>query len=198
MGGKRMSVRQLKELIFQKKWDSIVKQYLVSDICLSLNFSEAMNLTNHLFYDDIQNDENQQYALKLAFEIKNRFKSDWEQDWKNEIFLGNLCDMLWLYEERYLCYKRAYDKLLDPPHELLLFLAGCQFAPDPPITKDESEFYLKKALDKKVTAEAALMMRSLSRDKNDQHQEKYWDGIYKKLDKEKVHASIVVPDVLQK
>lgn len=192
-----MSLNKLKELISQKKWDRLIRQYSANDVCLSLSFSEAMHLTEHLFYDDIRNDENQQFALKLAFEIKNHFKNEWEQDWKNDIFLGNLCDMLWLYEERYLCYKRAYEKLSDPSHELLLLLAGCQFAPEPPITEEESEFYLRKALEKQVTAEAALMMRSLYRDKNDQHQEKYWDRMYKKLDKEDVHSDVIVPNVLR-
>lgn len=98
----------------------------------------------------MQDDTTQQFALNLAFEIKNIFKTEWENDWENDVFLGDLCSILWLYEEQYICCKRAYDKLTDPPAALLLLLAGCHSAPGtPPITEEESESYLKKAIEKK-------------------------------------------------
>ena len=67
-------------------------------------YSSTMHVVEHLFYDDIQDDEKQQYALKLVFEIKNYFRKDWEGNWKNDIFLGGLYEMLWQYDECYLCY----------------------------------------------------------------------------------------------
>lgn len=160
-----------------------------------------MHVVKHLFYDDIQENERQQYALKLAFEIKDLFKEEWESDWKNDVFMGHLCDMLWLYDERYVCYKRAYDKLEDPPAELFLLLSSCNSAPvTPPITDEESEFYLRKALERKLTYEIALKMRSLYRYKEDKSQEEYWDywdQIYRKLEKENVHCDLLIPDILK-
>lgn len=93
-------MNKIKEIISQKDWNSLIFNYSTKDFCLSLNFSEAMHVVKHLFYDDWQDDEKQQYALKLAFEIENRFKNDWESDWKNDVFLGGLCEMLWLYDKR--------------------------------------------------------------------------------------------------
>jgi hypothetical protein len=56
------------------------------------------------------------------------------------ITMDPLCEMSWLYDECYLCYKRAYDKLSTPPTELLLLLSDCDSAPGtPPITDEESE-----------------------------------------------------------
>lgn len=127
MGNHKMN--KIKELISQKDWSSLISNYSVKEVCSFLNFSEAMYIVEHLFYNNIQDDEKQQYALKLAFEIKDHFKKEWESDWKNDVFLGGLCEMLWLYDERYLCYKRAYDKLKDPPAELLLLLSNCNSAP---------------------------------------------------------------------
>lgn len=71
-----------------------------------------MRLAKHL--DDIQkNKANQQFALKLTSEIKSQFKNEWEKDQKNDVFLGLLCSILCFYEERYACYKRAYDTLVE-------------------------------------------------------------------------------------
>lgn len=191
-------MNKIKELISQKDWRSLVSNYSVKDVCSSLNFSEVMHVIKHLFYDDIQDDEKQQYALKLAFEVKDLFKKEWESDWKNDVFLGGLCVMLWLYDERYFCYKKAYDKLEDPPAELLLLLSDCNSAPgSPPITDEESEFYLRKAIEKKVTCEAAFTMRSLCKLKRDEFQAEYWDQMYKKLEKENVHSDQLIPDVLK-
>ncbi len=188
----------IKELISSKNWNLLISNYSIKEICLSLNFSEAMHVVEHLFYNDIQDDEKQQYALKLALEIKKIFKTEWESDWKNEVFLGGLCVMLWLYDERYFCYKKAYDQLEDPPAELLLLLSDCNSAPGtPPITDEESEFYLKKAAEKKLTCEIALSMRSFYKQKKDKSLESYWDQIYKKLEKENEHSKQIIPNVLK-
>ncbi|WP_068470552.1 hypothetical protein [Candidatus Protochlamydia phocaeensis] len=191
-------MNKIKELISQKDWGLLISNYSVEDVCSSLSFNDAMHIVEHLFYDDIQDDEKQQYALKLAFKIKEHFKKEWESDWKNDVFLGGLCEMLWLYDERYLCYKRAYDKLKDSPSELLLLLSNCNSAPGkPPITDEESEFYLRQAVDKNLTCEVALAMRSFYRLKEDKSQEEYWDQMYKKLEKENVHSGQIIPDVLK-
>lgn len=191
-------MNKIKDLISKRDWSLLIENYSVKEVCASLNFSEGMHIVEYLFYDDIQNDERQQYALKLAFEIKNNFKKDWEFDWKNEVFLGGLCEMLWLYDETYFCYKRAYDKLKNPPAELLLLLSNCNNAPGiPPITNEESEFYLRKSLEGKLTCEVALAMKSFYRLREDKTQENYWDGVYKKLEKENLHSEQLIPEVLK-
>jgi hypothetical protein len=196
MGYHKMN--KIKEIVSKKDWSSLISNYSVEHVCLSLSFSEAMHVVKHLFYDDIRDDEKQQYALKLVFEIKDHFKNEWESDWKNDIFLGGLCVMLWLYDERYLCYKRAYDQLKDPPIELLLLLSNCNRAPGtPPITDEDSEFYLRKAVEKKLTCEVALAMKSFYRIKKNKAQEDYWEEIYKKLKNENVHLDQLIPDVLK-
>lgn len=188
----------IKLLIYEKKWDLLITKYSPKEICLSLTFSEAMKLVKDLFYTDIQNDRNQQFALKLAFEIENYFKEDWEKDWKNDILLGDMCSILWLYQEQYIFYKRAYDKLSDPPAALLLLLAECLNAPDnSPITEEEAETYLKRSADKKITFETALMMRTFFEEKGDSSQVEYWNQIYEKLKKENIHAELLVPDVFK-
>lgn len=192
-------MNKIKELIYNKDWDSLILSFTVEEICSSLTFSESMHTVNHLFFDDFRDDDRQQYALKLAFQIKEHFKDQWENDWKNEMYLGGLCNTLWLYEEEYQCYKRAYEKFEDPPIELLLRLSGCNIAPPPaPITDEESEFYLKKALEKKLTYEVASAFRYFYRWKEDKAQENYWDKVCKKLKKYDQGLIFLSPDILKK
>lgn len=191
-------MNKIKKIIAQENWESLILNCSVEEVCSHLNFSEAMHTVEHLFYNDIQDDEKQQYSLKLAFKIKDFFKEEWESDWKNNVFLGGLCEMLWLYDERYSCYKNAYDKLKNPPAELLLLLSGCNSAPGtPPITNEESEFYLRKALEEKLTCETALAMRSFYKIKEDSSQEEYWNQIYNKLENENIHLEPIIPDILK-
>lgn len=192
------AMNKIKDLASKKDWCSLISNYPVKNICTSLNFTEAMHVVKHLFYDDIRDDEKQQYALKLAFEIKKHFKKEWDNDWKNDVFLGGLCVNLWRYDDRYICYKNAYDRLKDPPAELLFLLSVCNRAPGtPPITEEEAEQYLKKSLEKKITAESAFAMKNIYKHQGDKFQEEYWEQMYKKLENEKVHFDQLVPDVLK-
>jgi hypothetical protein len=188
----------VKEMVTQKGWAALVENCAIKDVCAALTFKEVMHVVQHLFYGDIQDDEKQQYALSLAFEVKDHFNEEWESDWKNDVFLGDLCVMLWRYDERYFYYKRAYDKLKDPPVELMLLLAECNHAPGvPPISDEESEYYLKKATEKKVTAEGAFMMKSFYRFKGDRVLEMYWDRMYERLEAANIHSNQIIPDVLK-
>ncbi len=192
-------MNKIEKTISKKEWNSLISNYTVKDICLSLSFDKAMQLVKNLFYDDIQDDEKQQYALRLAYEIKDHFSDTWEKDWKNEIFLGDLCVMLWLYDERYECYKKAYDKLKDPPEELLLLLSNCNRAPgNPPISNEESEFYLREALKKNLTCEVAQAMKNYFKIKKNKFQEDYWNQMYKNLAVRNVHSNHIIPDVFKK
>jgi len=192
-------MNKIKETISHRNWNSLITEYSPREVCLLLNFSEAMWLAKHLVYDDMQNDSNQQFGLKLVFEIKSHFKSEWEGDWKNDVFLGDLCSFLCFYDEQYVFYKTAYDKLTDPPASLLLLLAGCQNAPGiPPITEEEAESYLRKAAKKKITFETALMMRTLCERKGHKSQSEYWDQMYQKLEKKNICSDLLIPDVFKK
>lgn len=191
--------KKIKELITAQDWDLLILVYSFKEICFSLNFSEAMHVVDRLFFEDFCNDDRQQYALKLAFKMKEHFKNEWESDWKNEVYLGNLCNVLWCYEEEYHCYKRAYERLEDPPIELLLCLAHCNNGPPPvPITAEETEFYLKKALEKELTYRVASTLRYFYERKKDKSQERYWNRMCKKLKNNDEVLVLPPPDALKK
>lgn len=190
-------MKTLTEFIANKQWDLLIANYTPKEICQGLSFPESMRLTKHIFYDDMHNDEHQKFGLALALEIKDHYQNEWVKDWKNEVFLGDLYSFQWLYDEQYACYKSAYDKS-DRPAELLLLMASCKNAPGKaPITKEESEEYLKKSIEKKLTYESALMMRTLFEEKKDKTQTDYWDKLYKTLEKENICSELIIPDVFR-
>ena len=77
-------MNKIKRHFLLNEWAELSSNYSIKDVCLSLSFKEAMNAVNHLFFDDICDNEKQQYALKLCLEIKIHF-NEWENDWKNEV-----------------------------------------------------------------------------------------------------------------
>ncbi|MBA3602846.1 MAG: hypothetical protein H0W50_04230 [Parachlamydiaceae bacterium] len=115
-------------------------------------------------------------------------------DWKNEVFLGHLYSILWLYEDQYNCYKKAFNMLSEPPEALILLLAGCDNSTS--LNKNISENLLFEAVNKKITYEAAIMMRALYRRKHDIQKENHWGTICKELKDKNVHSEIIIPDVL--
>jgi len=187
----------LLHIISEGKWDEIVKKFAIDEICHFLSYKETMALAFDLFFENFTDDDIPEFAVRLFFSIKKHYSSEWNSDWKNDAFLGKLCSVIWQYDEMYQCFKEAYDKLSDPPDSLLLLLAGCNSAPEkPPINDEESEKYLRRALAKKLTYEAALMMRALSRDNNETKQEEYWDRMCDDLEKRNVHTETIIPDIL--
>lgn len=188
---------KLNAIISQKKWNSIISDYSVKQICSELNFNESMHLANDIFFENMHDDKLQQFALNLTQEIRNHFKKEWENDWKNDIFLGHLYSILWCYDQQYFAYKRAYDMLEDPPESLLLLLASCNTAPGtPPINDFDSEKYLMRAISKEITYEGALMMKTLYKNKGNDNQMEYWSKKCEELKKKDIHTKVMIPDVL--
>lgn len=193
-----LTKEELSKLIHEENWSSITKKNSPESLVEIFDYQECMALAYHLFFKNFRDDHIPEFAVQLLFSIRDKYITEWNNDWKNDVFLGQLCGLTWRYNEEYVCHKRAYNKLKDPPDSLLLLLAGCSGAPGtPPISDQESEIYLKRAIEKKITYESAVMMRGLSRDKNDQKQEKYWDTMCQELKKNNIHTDPIIPNVLK-
>ncbi len=107
-----------------------------------------------------------------------------------------MCGLVSEYAEQYSCYKKAYDALQDPPDTLLLLLAGCINAPDVFLmTEEESAEYLQRALAKKYTYEAAVMMRQYYQLKCNKLETEYWGVLCDELEKNNVYVEAIVPEV---
>jgi len=192
-----MTREELLQLFKNRNWE-IIKNISFDNLVALLNYQECMSLAYDLFAENIGEDDYLDLSIRLFFFIRDNFLEEWNTDWKNDAFLGQLCGLTWRYSQRFDCYKRAYDKLSDPPDSLLLLISGSNSTPDaPPISDQESEMYLKRALAKKLTFEAAVKMRGLARRKKDSNLEIYWDKMCKELKQKNIHVEAIIPFLFQ-
>ncbi len=181
----------------EENWLDITKKFDIKKVTKVLEFKECMSLAYDLFFKNFYDDDIQDFAVRLFFLIRDEYQSNWNDDWKNNVLLGELCGLTWRYNERYECYKTAYEQVVDPSDALLLLLAGCNSTPGiPPISDKEAEEFLKKAIEKKVTYESAIMMRGLYRNKNEKKLENYWDKMCTELKEKNIHTETIKPDIL--
>jgi hypothetical protein len=186
----------LNELIQKQEWAAITQNFTIDFLIHNLNYVNAMQVASDLFFNNFDDGTIQEFSVAMLFSIRKAFPEEWDKDWKNDVFLGQLCGLVWKYEEQYQFYKRAYEKLLDPPDCLLLLLADCNSMPGRPcISDEESEEFVKMAIKKKLTYEAALMMRSICRDKEDKISEDYWNKKMQELEQANIHTDVIAPDV---
>lgn len=194
---KIMDKETILQLISNEKWFDLVREFNVNDIDHLFNYRDSMALAYDLFFKNLEIDKIQNFSISLFFSISHAYPTEWNADWKTDAFLGNLCSITWKYDEMYELYKKAYDKLTDPPESLLLLLAGCNSVPGiPPISDLESKQYLQRAIAKKMTYEAALMMKGLAMDNEDKELEDYWDRICQELTQKNIHTETIIPDIL--
>jgi hypothetical protein len=192
-----MVFQRLFKILSKKRWQYLIAIYSPQKICAQISFKEAMHLVERLFFEDFRNNDNQQFGLKLVVEIRQFFTKDWKSDWKNDVFLGDMYNLLYFDVEGYNCCKRAYDSLTNPPESLLLSMAYYFGSENSILTEKEYEFYVRMAIEKKLTSESALMMRTLYRSRGDKDQEKHWNQIYEKLENDNVHSEVITPNVFK-
>jgi hypothetical protein len=183
--------------IHNSDYKAIIEYFSPYCIVSLLDYKDCMLLANDMFSKNSHDPDIQGYGIKLFLAIRDHFSSQWHKDWKNDIFLGGLCGMVWLYSQEYEYYRQVYERLQDPPEAVLLRVAG--FLNQPPgevcISEEEAVNLVRRALEKKATYEAAIMMRSLSRSKGDTVQEQYWDTMAERLDQQNIHTDPLTPDI---
>jgi hypothetical protein len=180
----------------KQQWSVIIEKFTQDFLIHELGYATSMHLANDLFSNNFDDTRIQEFSVTMFFLIRKIFSVEWDKDWKNDVFLGQLCDLAYKYKERYECYKRAYDKLDDPSDSLLLLLAGCNSQPGKPCVSDkEAEEFVKMAVKKKLTYESALMMRSICRNKEDKAGEVYWNKKMEELEQANIHTDVIDPDV---
>jgi len=105
--------------------------------------------------------------------------------------LGSACNITGKYDERYDAYKRAFDKLKNPPPELLIELARCCICPGhPPISYDDAIDLVNRALVDVAYSDGIGLLSHLDSLKDDKENEAYWNEILKNSNQAVVSASI--------
>jgi hypothetical protein len=156
-----------------------------------------MILANSLFVKNHSDPSIEEYAINLLFKIKDVYHTEWEKDWKNDIYLAELCSITWRDKDAFELHRQTYNKFSDPPEAVLIAMASCRNSPPGSLssTDEEAEKLLKQAFDKKPSYEAALMLKSLYHAKGDSRQKKYWEAMCQEAEKKNIHSEKTIPNV---
>lgn len=189
---------KLHDFILHKRWDQLVDENTTTFIVESLPFEQVMSLAYDLYTENfLESPKIRDFSLNLFFAIKKRYFKEWENDWKNDIFLSDLCRIGYKYDECYYCCMRAYKKFDDPPPAVLIALAGCIHAPQPRVTHDQAESLLQRAILKEISYEAALLLRGIYRTKGDQAKIEYWEKIVEETKQKNLRTDPCTPDIFK-
>jgi hypothetical protein len=189
-------MNNIADLIAKSNWHHLINQYKPNILAEKLSLKEGKLLVYKMLFGDTREreDDISDYAVQLLQELRKIHSKEWEQDWRNDVFFGDICYMALRDEERYEAYKRAYDKAAPPPSSLLISLARCYTLWEPPITLDEAEELVKKALEKELSIEGAVLLRGIYAERKDQAKFDYWDKVLEELMQKNIHAQGAWPD----
>lgn len=195
----------IKDIVTSKSWKFLVKNSLPVNIIDTHSFSESMEIANNLIEasvdemlrDGFTADLMRDYSVNLMTILRAKYPKEWEEDWKNEAFLGMICGLVFREEEAFQYLKHAYEKLKDPPQSLLLAYISAGSGPDFFLTKKEIAELSKKAIEKGITYQAALRMAALAREQKDQEKQRYWEQKAAEAEKDKRYTPIIRPNVLK-
>ena len=196
----------INDIIVRKDWKFLIRNFLPVNIADSFSFSEGMKIVGNLtkaaadeivrdgFIADLMRD----FTVNLMIILRAKYTKEWEEDWKNEAFLGISCASVYREEEAFHYIKSAYEKLDDPPQSLLLAYINSGRSSDHFLTKEEIVHLTERALQKGVTYETASRMAFLASDEGNQKKCNYWEQAALEAEAKKLHTPFIIPNVLKK
>jgi len=163
------SKEALREIARQKDWRRLLVNFIPSQVVNTFTFTESMRIAEalydqyFLFEESEKNDGTDnvfmaQYAISLLLELRRKFPKEWEDDWKNEAYLGVLCGVSYREERGFECLKNAYSKHPDPPAELILAFVESGTMSRRFLSDKEVLELCQKAIDKELTYDTAMKM----------------------------------------
>ncbi|GAB4227320.1 MAG: hypothetical protein Tsb0021_04070 [Chlamydiales bacterium] len=201
MGAKIKSLSENISVLFKKKdWKTLIKNYQPKDISLVLSYKDSMFAAKEIMEFDFRNDETLNYVVDLLFSVRNRHQKNWNEDWKNDIFLSDLCAIVWRYKESYEVLASAYQRIKDPSAAFLYEFAKCTRNPPEAkfMSEEEAEELLQESLNKKITFETANFLSWIYTRKNNKEKALYWSKIANEAEKKCHHNENLVPEFYTK
>jgi tetratricopeptide (TPR) repeat protein len=184
LGGGRMNQQHIYFLFKSKNFIELINSHSIKEIVQVLSFDDALKLAYNLLYNEKWDENLQEYAIKLLYEIRNIHQNRWNASWEHDALLGLACYIRYKHEERYEAYKKAFDKAENPPPRLLIELARCCICPGrPPISYDEAINLIMNALKEAPYTDGISLLCNIYSLKDDKVKEIYWNNILKKIDK---------------
>ena len=165
----------LRELI-EKNWKQISLQILPEEIANSLPMIDGIRVADMIGREDFFDEGMKNYSLTLLEAIRLAHANEWESSWRYDAFLGQCYYFIFEPEKAFEAYKSAMKKAPAKLHPgLLIALGGCTGMPgDVSVGDDKALNYLKMAIKDYLYIDAALLLRSIYRLKNDTVNKEFW------------------------
>lgn len=139
-------------------------------------------MARHMLINEEWDESLQAYAADLLEEIRKKYPEKWNANWKYDALLGYAYHIILKYDERYIAYKRAFDKVYPHPPQLLIAMAECCWAPGkPPITEDEAISLVKLAIKNTPYVEGIELLRGLYKSLGNIKEQMYWENILENI-----------------
>ncbi len=184
-----INMNDVEGLIKLKSWRQLARFFAPQIIACRLPFREGIITAHRMLFNDEYDDDIRDYSVRLLFAIRDVYREEWDSDLSYDVLLGDACGMTRRYDEKYVAFKRAYDKADQKTPYLLLSLAGCSIAPDlAPVAIEEAENLVKRALDQELSIEAVVLMRGICTKKKDQKGFDHWNEVFQEVKKKQLRS----------
>ena len=195
----------IKGIVDAKDWKFLVKNTLPVNIADLYAFSEAMHIVDCIFEasadqmveDGFTADLMRDYSVNLMKILRAKYSREWESDWKNEVYLGITCALVFREEEAFMHIQKAYKQVEDPPQSLIMAYISAGTGSDHFLTKEQVAELSQIAIKKGVTYESALHMALLAYEQRDFKKQRYWEEKAADAEKRGVHTPSITPNVLK-
>ncbi len=182
MGGNKMSYNIYVEL---KKQAVCYKPLELVEI---LGFKKSLETALNMLNNEEWEESLQKYATDLLEIMRIKHPKIWNSSWKYDALLGYAYHIILKYDDRYLAYKRALDKVSPAPPELLVALARCCIAPGkPPLSEEEAILLVKEAIETTPYIEGVELLKGLYKAIGNRKEQEYWEDVLSKISKNGTH-----------
>lgn len=191
-------MEKLSDLINNHNWYQIITKYKPEEVVKELDLQKGIILAYRMLYNREFDEEVQNYAVMLIYEIRKNYSQEWDADWRYDAFLGEACDLTLKYEERFDAYYRASKKTNLNSPSLLVMLAHCYISPGiPPISQKKAEELLLQSLNVEKTIEGVSLIKRIYEQKGDEDKVAYWNRILNDVTKTNARVHDLQPKFLK-
>lgn len=159
-----------------------VSLFRPSELVDILKFNKSLEMALNMLNNEEWEESLQEYGTELLEAMREKYPEKWNSSWRYDALLGYAYDIILKYDERYMAYKRALDKISPAPPQLLIAIAGCCIAPGkPPISEEEAILLVKEAIQVTPYIEGIELLKGLYKSIGNREKQKYWEDVLNKI-----------------
>lgn len=160
-----------------------ITQIKIHEVIQYLDFLSLIKLAWILVVTGIDDSKYEQteYGIDLILLIQKTFPEKWNQDWKYDAMLGELCDLTHRYESRNQAYLHAYEKEKNHPG-LLIALARCYTPKPQAITIEKALQLVQQAMQSEMYLDGAWLLSQIYYTKKNYEKHEKWKQIAEDLE----------------